>query len=441
MDVLMPQLGETVKEGTVSQWFKKVGDKVAAGDNLFEIETDKVSMEVQAIEGGILAEICVGTGETCKVGDVIAVIGDKVSTAPRAAKVATPAPAKAEMQKPAIPVAAAPRVVPPSHAPGASLAERGFAPFNEVFTPIQNFGSARGPEGLRITPLARRLIAQNSLDVAVIAAQVRAAGRTRIAADDVNAALSMPAAARAPAPSIQITGNREIVPLNRVRQQTARHLQNSWQTVPHVFQTVEIDFGAVSALRDARKDAFRQERGISLTFLPFIARAACLALRAFPRVNASFDGTSLHVSRDINLGIAVDLSHNGLVVPVIRNADGYNVSGLAQAISAIADKARAGKLTPSDMEGGTYSISNNGSFGTLFTAPLINAPQVAILSTDAIRKRAVVKETEYGDVIVSRPVGIVAQSFDHRAFDGAYSAAFLSKLKEIIETRDWASEF
>ncbi len=437
MDVLMPQLGETVKEGTVSIWFKTVGDKVAAGDNLFEIETDKVSMEVQATESGVLAEILVAQGETCRVGEVIAVIGDKVSTVPRA-KNAAPAPVVSSMPAKTVAVPAPQR---DHHVPGASLIERGFAPFNEVFTPLRNFGPAKGADGVRITPLARRLISQNNLDVHAIAAQVRAAGRTRVGADDVNTALVAPSPMRSSKPVFEITGNRDVVSLNRVRQQTARHLQSSWQNVPHVFQTMEIDFGAVSRVREARKEAFRSERGIGLTFLPFIARAACLALRAFPHVNASFDGEKLHVSRDVNLGIAVDLSHNGLVVPVIRNADGLNVAGLATAIHALAEKARAGKLTPLDVEGGTYSISNNGSFGTLFTAPLINAPQVAILSTDAIRKRPVVKETEYGDVIVSRPVGIVAQSFDHRAFDGAYSAAFLSHLKHIIESRDWAAEF
>ncbi len=438
MEVLMPQLGETVKEGTVSTWFKKVGDKVAAGENLFEIETDKVSMEVQAIESGVLSEICVAAGETCRVGDVIAVIGDKVAATPRT-KSSAPAPVAASVPAKALPIASP--AAPAAYAANGTLAERGFGPFNEVFTPSRNFGPAKTPDGLRVTPLARRLIAQHGLNVGDVAALVRSAGRTRIGADDVQAALSQPRPPRAPAAPIQISGNREVQTLNRVRAQTAKHLQNSWQNVPHVFQTVEIDFGAVGAVRDARKDVFKSERGVSLTFLAFIARATCLALRAYPKVNAAFDGEKLHVSRDINLGIAVDLNHDGLVVPVIPNADGLNVAGLAVAINAIAEKARAGKLTPADMEGGTYSISNNGSFGTLFTAPLINAPQVGILSTDAIRKRAVVKETEYGDVIVARPVGIVAQSFDHRAFDGAYSAAFLSHLKTVIETRDWASEF
>ncbi|MBM3607499.1 MAG: 2-oxo acid dehydrogenase subunit E2 [Alphaproteobacteria bacterium] len=442
MDVIMPQLGETVKEGAISQWFKKPGDKVAAGDNLFEIETDKVSMEVQAIESGVLVEILVPAGASASVGAVVGVIGDgKSKPAPRAPTpaIAAPPPVAASKIAPA-PLKSAPPLSP--HAAAPSLEERGFAPFNEVFTPVRNFGPARLPDGMRISPLARRLISQGNLDVNAIAAQVRSAGRTKISARDLQgAATASSAITRATVPLVPITGERDIVTLNRVRAQTAKHLQNSWQNVPHVLQTMEIDFGAVDDVRLARKEAFRASHGVSLTYLPFIARAVCLAIRKFPHVNAAFDGGKLHVAREINIGFAVDMNHNGLVVPVLKNADGFNVAELASAIAKLAEKARAGQLTLADMEGGTYSITNNGAFGTLFTAPLINAPQVAILSTDAIRKRALVKESPYGDVIVVRPAGILAQSFDHRAFDGAYSAAFLTCLKDIIETRDWASEF
>jgi pyruvate/2-oxoglutarate dehydrogenase complex dihydrolipoamide acyltransferase (E2) component len=227
---------------------------------------------------------------------------------------------------------------------------------------------------------------------------------------------------------------------NRIRRETGRRLADSWRTVPHVLQAVEIDFAGVVKARDSQKKAFAA-RGVPLTFLPFIARATVLAIAAYPRVNACLDGEGLVVKHNVHLGIAVDLGHEGLVVPVVHHADAMSVGGLAAAIHCQIEKARAGKLTQDDLDGGTYTISNNGSFGTLFTAPIINVPQVAILSTDAIRKRPVVIETEVGDVIVPRPVGIVAQSFDHRAFDGAYSAAFLSRLKEILERRDWLAEF
>ena len=446
MDVLMPQLGETVKEGTISTWFKQPGDRVEAGDNLFEIETDKVSMEVQAIESGTLTNVFVAAGETARVGEAVAFIDDgsgKKSQRGKADK-ADPPPSPATQSLAAAPAATTPAATKPAIAsigqttPTASLDARGFAPFNEVFTARGNYGPARLPDGVRVSPLARRLIKQNNLDTAMIATQARAAGRNKISAKDVHQALAAPALGRTLA---AITGERDVEPLNRIRSQTARHLQSAWQQVPHVLQTVEVDFGAVDRIRQAHKDAFRKAHGVALTFLPFIARAVCLALRAFPKVNAAFDGEKLHVARAVNLSIAVDMDHQGLLVPVIKNADGLTVAGLALAIAEIAGKARANKLTPDDLKGGTYSISNNGSFGTLFTAPLINAPQVAILSTDRIAKRALVKETEYGDVIVARPAGILAQSFDHRAFDGAYAASFLSHLKDTLETRDWNAEF
>lgn len=427
MDVLMPQLGETVKEGTLSVWFKQPGEMVAAGEKLFEIETDKTAMEVQALSSGLLTDVRVKAGETVPVGSVLATI------AGNGAAVAAPAPEP-------------PRAAVNGHA--IATAPTTLDPFNEVRTPTR-IPIRAAVSGIRITPLARRLIQQNGLDAQELAARKRAEGGARIAARDVEAALSArgapaPAPSRVPEPTPIMTrapaADGKSVPLNRIRQQTGKHLAESWRTAPHVFQAVEIDFSAVSRARDTHKAAFRERHGADLTFLPFIARATCLALAAFPQVNAILDGDRLVLSSDVNLGIAVDLSHDGLVVPVVRQAQNLNLAGLAQAITRLVESARAGRLTPDEMRGGTYTISNNGAFGTLFTAPIINLPQVAILSTDAIRKRPVVVETEYGDAIVARPVGIVAQSFDHRAFDGAYSAAYLGRLKQIIETRDWAAE-
>lgn len=423
MDVLMPQLGETVKEGTLSIWFKEPGEMVAAGEKLFEIETDKTAMEVQALSSGRLTDVRVKAGETVPVGAVLATIA---GNGPLAA-MPEPAPARAAVNGHAVSPASVP-----------------LDPFNEVRTPAR-IPIRAAVSGIRITPLARRLIAQNGLDPDELAARKRAEGGGRIVARDVEAALSArtaPAPSRAPelfmarAPAAE----GKTIALNRIRQQTGRHLAESWRTAPHVFQAVEIDFSAVSRVRAAHKAAFRERHGVDLTFLPFIARATCLALAAFPQVNATLDGDGLVLSSDVNLGIAVDLSHDGLVVPVVRQAQNLNLAGLAKAFRRLVENARAGRLTPDEMRGGTYTISNNGAFGTLFTAPIINLPQVAILSTDAIRKRPVVVETEYGDAIVARPVGVVAQSFDHRAFDGAYSAAYLSRLKQIIETRDWAAE-
>lgn len=442
-DVLMPQLGETVAEGKILAWFKSEGDEIQEGDNLFEIETDKVTMEVQSIAAGKLTDIRVKAGEVAKVGAVVAVIGGD-------GKAAQPASQPKPVQD-AGSATGAPRQNTAS-APASTVAAQPSAPrspFEEVATPTASFGTAKGPLGLRITPLARRLISQNGLDAEAIARQVSASGGSKISEKDVRAALAAPrpaAAAPAPTPAApkpvaiaNLPGS--VVQLNTIRKRTGERLAQNWQTIPHVFQAIEVDFTAIEAVRSQRKAAFKAETGLSLTYLPFIARASCIALKEFPQVNAQFDGTQLALASEVNLGIAVDLSHNGLVVPVVRNADDLTLPGLTKAIGRQIEKARAGKLTGDDFAGGTYSISNNGAFGTSFTAPIINAPQVAILSTDAIRLKPAVVDTPQGAFVAPRLMGMVGQSFDHRAFDGAYSAAFLSRLKTILESRDWAAEF
>ena len=404
--IIMPQLGETVAEGKILTWFKAVGDEVKLGDKLFEVETDKVTVEVEAVSAGRLSDITVKDGETAKVGAVVAVIGAEAGQSAESAK-QEPSPARGTV---------------PSR-----------SPFEEVATPAEDYGPAKGPDGLRATPLARRLIAQNSLDATAVAKLVLARGGKRIMEDDVRQAMAQGAAVEPMAPAQGIA-------LSAIRRKTAERLAENWRNIPHVFQAIEIDFTGVEAARGRHKEAFRAATGFGLTYLPFIASAACLALEAFPDINARFDGRALQPSAAINLGIAVDLDHKGLVVPVIRNAEDLTVPGLAKAMGRMIAKARDGKLTADDLSGGTYSITNNGAFGTLFTSPIINAPQVAILSADAIRMRPAVVETAEGTFIAPRLTGMLGQSFDHRAFDGAYSAAFLSRLKTIIETRNWAEE-
>jgi 2-oxoglutarate dehydrogenase E2 component (dihydrolipoamide succinyltransferase) len=441
----MPQLGETVAEGKIGTWFKSVGDAVAPGDNLFEVETDKVTMEVQATTGGVLSEIRVAAGQTVSVGTVVAVLGD--AAARNGGSDATGrGTGDASRQSAPMAAATATAAAKPNGAARANGTPHIMSPFEEVRTPSEGFGPVKGPLGLRITPLARRLMRQGGFDVEAVAQAVRERGGRRIAAADVKQAKARPAAsgaseAEASRPAIEPRAGNTIEPLNRIRAQTATRLAEAWRAAPHVFQAVEIDFSWIDRARQAAKRAFADRHGITLTYLPFIARAVCLAIAEFPRINASFDKDHLVLHRDVNLGIAVDLAHAGLVVPVLHHADELTVGGLAKAIARQVEKARAGKLALADIEGGTYSISNNGSFGTLFTTPIINVPQVAILSTDAVRKRPVVVETEHGDVVLPRPVGMVGQSFDHRAFDGGYSAAFLKRLKEIAETRDWSAEF
>ncbi len=402
--IIMPQLGETVAEGKILTWFKSVGDDVKIGDRLFEVETDKVTVEVEATVAGKLTEVKTGVGVTAKVGATVAVIGgDTVS--PKAATVVAP----------------------------ASAAPHEFSAFEEVKTPLGNFGKAKSVNGLRITPLARRLLSQANADMSALSAFASSKGLQRIEEKDVQAFLSAKPVS-APTSAKFVSG--DVITLNTIRSKTAERLTENWRNIPHVFQAIDVDFTEIESVRARHKERFRAETGNSLTYLPFIARAVCIALQAFPHINARFENNALTLMKDINLGIAVDLNHNGLVVPVVHAVQDFTLQGLAKAIGRQIEKARAGNLTAADHQGGTYSITNNGAFGTSFTAPIINAPQVAILSTDAIR----LKPAVVGNAVVPRLIGTVGQSFDHRAFDGAYAAAFLSKLRDVLESKKWAGE-
>jgi pyruvate/2-oxoglutarate dehydrogenase complex dihydrolipoamide acyltransferase (E2) component len=406
--IIMPQLGETVAEGKILTWFKKVGDDIKIGDKLFEVETDKVTVEIEATTAGKLTEIRVGDGVTAKIGAVVAVIGgDAVATAPTHIK--------AEIAKAPAPFRSA---------------------FEEVATPTKHYGNALGPDGMRITPLARRLISERGLDVNEIARAAATKGLRKIEEKDVSSFT----ASTPPAPAPMQFADGQVITLNTIRARTGEKLAENWRSIPHVFQAIDVDFTEIEVVRQRHKVRFKADTGYSLTYLPFIARAVCIALQAFPHVNARFDGKSLILAKDINLGIAVDLNHNGLVVPVVHAVQDFTLQGLAKAINRQIEKARSSKMSAADMSGGTYSITNNGAFGTSFTTPIINAPQVAILSSDAIRKKPAVISSAEGDFVAARLMGTLGQSFDHRAFDGAYAAAFLSKLKETLETKKWAGE-
>jgi 2-oxoglutarate dehydrogenase E2 component (dihydrolipoamide succinyltransferase) len=246
------------------------------------------------------------------------------------------------------------------------------------------------------------------------------------------AAQAAPATARPQAPA---GGN--VQPFTRIRRLTAEHMVRSKTTSPHVLQAVEVDFQRVEQVRRIVRDAWKSKHGSSLTFLPFVAHAVCEALREFASLNASVQGDGLVLHDSVNLAIAVDLGAEGLVAPVIRGAQELSVAEMARAISDVAQRARSNRLKPDDFSGGTYTLSNSGTFGTLITAPIINQPQVAILSIDGVRKKPVVVESSEGDSIAIRPVGILAQSFDHRAVDGAYSAAFLDRVRKLLETSRW----
>jgi 2-oxoglutarate dehydrogenase E2 component (dihydrolipoamide succinyltransferase) len=406
MDVIMPQLGETVAEGIVTRWYKKVGDAVKADEALFDVETDKVSTEIPAPASGVLSEILIGEGATAKVGVRLAVIRESG----QAAQSLGPAP-----------VATATI----SREPASG-------------TPPERKASLDAMA--RLSPVVRKLIAEHGLDPA----QIPGTGRDgRITREDVTGFIAGSSAAKpaAAAPVMPVAADEQtIVPLGSVRKRVAENMLKSWTTAPHVLQVAEADFYRIDQARRELGAQWKQREGFSLTYLPFVVRAVSIALAKFPRLNATFNGDSLILHRRINIGVAVDLNSEGLVVPVIKDAPGKSLHEISNEINDLSNRARAGKLKPDELAEGTYTITNNGAFGTVITAPIINQPQVAILSTDAIRKKPVVIEGPEGDSIAIRPVGVLAQTFDHRAIDGAYSASFLREVKSVIETRHWVQD-
>jgi 2-oxoglutarate dehydrogenase E2 component (dihydrolipoamide succinyltransferase) len=441
MDVTMPQLGETVTEGTITRWFKHVGDAVKADEPLFEVSTDKVDSEVPAPESGVLSEIVVQEGETVPVGARLAVIGDSGGAAAAPPPGNTPEPAPAPAPPPPAPVAAPP---PPAAAPPPPPAPAP-APAPAAVSAPPNGG------GAVTSPIVRQLIAQEGLD----ASQIRGTGEGgRITRTDVldaarargtqptpaTAPAPAPAPTAPPAPVVRGTGD-EIVPFDNIRRRTAEHMVRSLATSAHVYTSVRVDFERIERARVAHQAAWKIEEGFSLTYLPFIVRAFCDVVHDYPYVNASVEGETLIVHRDVNLGVAVDLNFKGLIAPVIRNADGKRLRLIAREIRDLAARAKSKQLSPDEIIGGTFTITNMGPFGTAQTFAIINQPQVAILATDGIRKEPVVIEGPDGDdAIVVHHVGFLSLAWDHRAFDGAYAASFLNEIRTVLETRDWEAE-
>jgi len=427
-DVTMPKLGETVTEGTVGAWLKQVGDPVAFDDPLFEVSTDKVDSEIPSPYDGVLLAILVQTGETVPVGTPIARIGE-----PGAAP-------------------AAPAPVAPAPAAPSGGADRAAVPA----------AAGNGHGGALLSPVVRRLAAENGVDLAA----VRGSGASgRIRREDVEAAIasggprpaaSAPAPAAAPArpapaptvaPSAPAaaapaagTGDRRdaVEPLSRMRVAVAEGMMASLARSAHVWTSVEVDFDNVERVRRKHKDRFKKEVGASLSYLPFVSRATIDALRAFPAVNSSIDlearTRTLHPY--VNLGIAVDLDEQGLVVPVVKDADTLNMRGVASRIATMAAQARAKKLSMADMSGSTFTITNPGPFASYASSPIINQPNVAILCTDGVKRRPVA----VGDAIAIHPVGIIGLVYDHRAFDGSTASRFLMHLRDSLEQRDWEAE-
>ena len=453
-DVTLPQLGETVTEGTITRWFKKVGESVAADEPLFEVSTDKVDTEVPSPVAGVLMEIRANEGDTVPVGAVIAVVDSGVAAPPAAPVAASPEPAP--VVAPVVEQAPVVERAPPPPPPAAAPAPVDAPPAPVVAAPAVPSVSAVSPTGDNrlLSPVVRRLVAEYGINPD----DVKGSGPAgRITRDDVldhidrlaaapapvapTAPVPAPAAAPAPVPVVA-TGERDSsVALSKIRKLTGSHMVMSKAVSPHAFSVVEVDYANVDAARNPMKAEWKASEGFSLTYLPFITRAVVDALVDFPHLNASVGENELVVHNFIDVGIAVDLEFQGLLVPVVRSAETKRLRAIAREINDLANRARTRKLSPDEISGGTFTISNNGSAGSVLTMPIINQPQVAILSTDAItRKPVVVTLPEGGEAIAIHPVGNLAMSWDHRAFDGAYAAGFLTSVKHDLETRNWAAE-
>ncbi len=439
VDIVMPQMGESIFEGTITKWLKKPGDKVERDEPLFEISTDKVDAEIPSPSAGVLKEIKIGEGQTVPIQTVVGVIdaAGSATTAP------APGPAKPAAAAPPPPPAVAPLTKPaPAPTPAAA----------------PSAAPAASKDGGRIhsSPLVRRMAKEHGIDLSAIAG-TGAGGR--ISKQDIEAVISgaaQPAApaARPAAPAMppppaapgvsggqahvalesavprekMYFGHYEVQPMSVMRQRIAEHMVASKRVSAHVYSVDEIDMSRVAALRAKSKDEFEKRYETKLTFMPFFVKAAVAGLRAYPTLNASLDGTNVILHKEINIGIAVALDW-GLIVPVVKNADEKNLLGIQRNLNDLAERARSKKLKPEEVQEGTFSITNPGVFGGLFGLPVISQPNVGILGLGAIEKRPVVVD----DAIAIRSMCYVTLSYDHRVVDGAVAHQFLHKVKETLE--------
>ena len=456
VEVTLPALGESVTEGTVSRWLKEIGDTVEADEPLLEVSTDKVDTEIPSPAAGTLLEIRFKEDEVAEVGAVLAVIGEasaaEAAPEPAPAPKPEPAPAPKPEPKPAPAAPAAPE------APAAPKAEPAPAPKQEHSAAVEAAVARRAAEasadGTYVTPLVRKLAKEHGVELTSIKG-TGVGGRIRkqdvIEAAEAAKAAPAPAAAPTPAPAApapkaapaaaQVRGTTE--KLSRLRKTIAARMVESLQVSAQLTATVEVDVTAVSWIRGQVKDDFKKREGASLSYLPFITMAAVEALKQFPIVNATIDteaGTVTYADGE-HIGLAVD-TEKGLLVPVIKDAGDLNLTGLAKKIADLAARTRASKVTPDELSGGTFTITNYGSAGTLFDTPIINQPQAAILGTGALVKRPVVIEDRFGnESIAVRHMMYLSLSYDHRLIDGAVAARFLSAVKERLEDGDFGGEF
>ena len=425
-NVIMPQMGESIAEGTITKWMKKVGERIDRDEPLFEISTDKVDAEIPSPAAGVLTQILVKENETVAINTVVAVIDGEgaAQAAPSPSAVTAPRPDVTPSTALPTPAPAAGSSVPPAAAPLPQIPEGG------------------EEEEIRTSPLVRRIAREHNVDLS----QVKGTGLGgRVSKKDIldfidQRGASSAATPGAPAPALPMappamtfTGATQSVAMTPMRRQIAEHMVTSLRTSAHVYTVVEAEMTRVVATRERFKDEFERRNGIKLTYTAFFVRACVEAIKEFPIINSSVEGTNIIYKRDVNIGLAVALE-NGLIVPVIKRADEKNFLGVARAVQDFADRARSKRLSVDDVQGGTFTITNPGSFGGLFGLPIINQPQVAILGVGAIEKRPVVRD----DAIAIRHMVYLSISYDHRVIDGAVAERFMAKIKKILENWDEA---
>lgn len=424
INMVMPQMGESIAEGTILKWLKSVGEKIERDETILEISTDKVDSEIPAPATGVIARILVEEGKTVGVGTPIAVIETDAAASGNGKTEKTETPKPSEKT-----VAPAPAAV---EAKPAAPAEDG----GEVVREGKRFYS----------PLVREIAKQENISMAELEAVPGTGENGRVTKKDILAyieqrkgkpaapakpapAAARPAPAAPPAPPAVYEQDRvEIVPMDNMRRRIAEHMVMSKQTSPHVYSVSMCDMTKIVNYRERVKNKFEQNEGTKLTYTPFFIDAVVRAIKDFPLINSSIEGSNIHVKKFINIGIAVALE-NGLIVPVIKSADALNLVGLARATNDLANRARSKQLKPDEVQGGTFSITNMGSFGNLFGIPVINQPQVAILGIGAIRRTPVV----IGEGIAIRDMVYLSLSYDHRIIDGAYGGQFLQRVVENLE--------
>jgi 2-oxoglutarate dehydrogenase E2 component (dihydrolipoamide succinyltransferase) len=435
IDVVMPKMGESIQEGKVLRWVKKVGDKIERDEVLLEISTDKVDTEVPSPAAGTLVAILANEGDVVEVGKVVARLASGAGAA---------APAPAPVAAPA--AAAAPAPAPVAAAPAAVAVNVAHAATSSV--PRQS--------GARFySPLVRSIAAAENISVAELDSIPGSGIEGRVTKNDVMGYLARrgtgapaPVAASAPAPvapaasapapaaapAVLTGGQSEVIPMDRMRQLIAEHMVRSKHTSPHVTSVAEVDVTGIVKLREKVKDAFQKREGFKLTYNPFFGWAVCEGVKAFPRINVSVDGTNIIQHKRVNLGMATALPDGNLIVPVIKGADTLNITGVGRSMQDLADRARSKKLSPDDIAGGTITVTNVGSFGSLFGTPVINQPQTCIVGIGAIQKRPVVRELDGEDVIVVRSMVYLSITYDHRVIDGALATQALAAMSRALES-------